>query len=109
MVKKKAATGEQKKKFTEPKVKWKKSKARSLLYKYIVEGQVPPDATDANGRSTMQLRDVYLMHPEFAEYDYEKFWSSDENDQGLSAFWLAEFFFSCSQQVVARSSRSLLQ
>lgn len=73
MVKKKAATGEQIKKFTEPKVKWKKSKARSLLYEYIVEGQVPPDATDANGRSTMQLREIYLMHPEFAEYDYEKF------------------------------------
>jgi hypothetical protein len=59
MVKKKAATGEQTKKFTEPKVKWKKSKARSLLYEYIVEGQVPPDATDANGRSMMHLREIF--------------------------------------------------
>jgi hypothetical protein len=56
-------------------VKWKKSKARSLHYKYIVKGQVPLDATDANGRSTMQLREIYLMHLEFAEYDYEKFFS----------------------------------
>jgi hypothetical protein len=54
-------------------VKWKKSKARRLLYKDIVEGEVPPDATDADGRSTMQLSDIYLMHEEFAEYDYEKF------------------------------------
>jgi hypothetical protein len=57
-------------------VKWKKSKARSLLYKCIIEGRVPPDATtNANGRSTMQLCDINLIHPEFAEYDYEKFLS----------------------------------
>jgi hypothetical protein len=71
--KKKKATEEKKKKFIEPKIKWKKSKARSLLYKDIVEGEVPPDATDADGQSTMQLKEIYVMHPEFAEYDYEKF------------------------------------
>jgi hypothetical protein len=65
MAKKKAA----KEKFIEPDVKWKNSKAKRLLYKDIVEGEVPPDATDADGRSTMQLSDIYLMHPEFAEYD----------------------------------------
>jgi hypothetical protein len=69
MAKKKAA----KEKFIEPDVKWKNSKAKRLLYKDIVEGEVPPDATDADGRSTMQLSVIYLMHPEFAEYDYEKF------------------------------------
>jgi hypothetical protein len=39
MVNKKAGKGEEKKKFKDAKVKWKKSKARSLLYKYVVEGQ----------------------------------------------------------------------
>jgi hypothetical protein len=69
----KEKTAKESAKFKEPKVKWKKSKARRLLYKDIVEGEVPPDATDADGRSTMQLSDIYLMHEEFAEYDYEKF------------------------------------
>jgi hypothetical protein len=69
MAKKKAA----KETFIEPDVEWKKSKAKRLLYKDIVEGKVPPDATDADGRSTMQLSDIYVMHPEFAEYDYAKF------------------------------------
>jgi hypothetical protein len=59
--------------FIEPDVKWKESKAKRLLYKDIVEGKVPPDATGADGQSTMQLSDIYLMHPEFAEYDYKKF------------------------------------
>jgi hypothetical protein len=69
MAKKKAV----KETFIEPDVKWKESKAKRLLYKDIVEGKVPPDATDADGRSTMQLSDIYVMHPEFAEYDYAKF------------------------------------
>jgi hypothetical protein len=34
--------------FIEPDVKWKESKAKRLLYKDIVEGKVPPDATDAD-------------------------------------------------------------
>jgi hypothetical protein len=71
MVKKKAA--KEKEKFKEPDVTWNKSEARSLLYNDIVEGKVPLDATDADGRSTMLLRDIYLMHPQFADYDYEKF------------------------------------
>lgn len=70
MVKKKAASmGEEKKKFKEPKMKWKKSKDRSLLCKDIVEGQIPPDGTNPNGQSMMQLHEIYLMHPELGEYD----------------------------------------
>jgi hypothetical protein len=65
MVKKKAA--KEKEAFKEPEVKWKKSKARRLLYKDIVEGEVPLDATDADGHSTMQLSEIYLMHTEYAE------------------------------------------
>jgi hypothetical protein len=67
-VKQPAAMGEEKKKFTkEPKVKWKKSKTRSLLYKDIVKDQVPLDATGDNGQSTMQLHEICLMHLELAE------------------------------------------
>jgi hypothetical protein len=54
-------------------VKWKKSKAKRLLHKDIVEGEVPPDATGADGRSAMLLNEIHLMHPEHAEPDYEKF------------------------------------
>jgi hypothetical protein len=71
MVKKKAGT--EKETFKEPEVKWKESKARRLLYKDVVEGRVPQDAADADGQSTMQLGDICLMHPEFAECDCKKF------------------------------------
>jgi hypothetical protein len=60
-------------KFKEPKVKWKKSKARRLLHKDIVEGEVPSDAAGVDGRSAMQLSHIYLMHLEFAEHECEKF------------------------------------
>jgi hypothetical protein len=60
-------------KFKEPKIKWLKCKARELLYKDIYEGRVPSVAKDANKQSTMPLRDIYLMHSEYADYDYEKF------------------------------------
>jgi hypothetical protein len=72
IVKEKTAK-EENEKFKEPKVKWKKSKARRLLYKDIVDGEVPMDATGTDGQSTMQLSDIYLMHHEYAEYGYEKF------------------------------------
>jgi hypothetical protein len=62
-----------KKSFKEPKTKWKDSSARRQLYKDIKEGRVPLDATDQDGKSTMQLRDIYSMHLEYAEYDYDKF------------------------------------
>lgn len=61
------------KKFKEPKTKWKKSQAKSLLYNLIMEGVVPDTATDENGKSTMPLQDIYLLDPEFAKYDYTKF------------------------------------
>jgi hypothetical protein len=49
MAKKKRIVGEEEKKFKEPKVKWKKSKAKSLLYKDIIEGRVPPDTVGPKG------------------------------------------------------------
>jgi hypothetical protein len=48
----------------EPKIKWKKSKARSLLCKDVKDGVVT---------STMALKDIYKMHPEYSCYHYEKF------------------------------------
>lgn len=59
--------------FKEPKIKWKKSKAKSLLYKDIKEGRVPLEAKDENGKTQMDLKDIYAMHPEYKEYDYSKF------------------------------------
>lgn len=57
----------------EPKISWKDSEARKLLYKDIVEGRVPLKAKDESGRSTMKLRHIYSMHPEYASYLYEHF------------------------------------
>jgi hypothetical protein len=59
--------------FKEPKIKWTKSKARALLYQDIKEGLVPLHAKDKDGKTTMKLKDIYEMHPEYAEYDYSKF------------------------------------
>jgi len=57
----------------EPKVKWKKSIAKQMLYKDIREGRVPLESKDADGKATMNLKDIYEMHPEYAEYHYDKF------------------------------------
>lgn len=57
----------------EPKIKWKKSKAKELLLKDILEGRVPKEAKDSSGKSTMKLEDIYLSRPEFSEYKYSMF------------------------------------
>ncbi len=57
----------------EPKVNWKKSKAKSLLSEDIMEGTVPLQAKDENGEPTMPLKGISAMHPEHAEYHYSKF------------------------------------
>ena len=66
--------------FEEPKIKWKKSNARALLLEDLCNGLVPLEAKDNSGKSTMKLKDIYAMRPEYAAYDYKKFLSR------LSAF-----------------------
>jgi hypothetical protein len=58
---------------TEPKIKWKKSEARRLLHKAIRDGEVPLEAKDDEGQSTMPLKDIYMMNPEHALCSYDKF------------------------------------
>lgn len=53
---------------SEPKVKWKNSVARSILYKDLKKGIVPLVAD-----GSLRLKDIYAMHPEYAEYSYQKF------------------------------------
>jgi hypothetical protein len=62
-----------KEKWKEPKVKWKKSRAKQLLYDDILAARVPSEATHEDGTSTMQLKDIYLMHTEYTDYHYSKF------------------------------------
>jgi len=57
--------------FKEPKIGWKKSKARKLLYDDIMEGRVPSEAM-SNGRRTTDYTEVYLMHQEYAAWDFGK-------------------------------------
>jgi hypothetical protein len=60
--------------FQEPKITWKKSDAKWLLYKDVMDGLVPLEATNHdNGQSTMQLREIYIMRPEYSHYLYAIF------------------------------------
>lgn len=59
--------------FKEPKIKWKKSQARALLYNDVLEGRVPLDPVDYQGRSTMKLEEIFRMHTEYQLYDRKKF------------------------------------
>ncbi len=54
--------------FEEPKITWKKSDAKRLLYKDVMDGLVPLEATNQdNGQSTMQLREIHIMRPEYTK------------------------------------------
>ena len=57
----------------EPKISWKKSEAKRLLYKGIMDGDVPLEAKDNLGLQTIPLCDIYIMHPQYALYCYDKF------------------------------------
>jgi hypothetical protein len=60
--------------FKEPKIKWKDSKARRILYKELTGGNIPKDAKDSNGRFMVPLlKDIYNMHEEYKLYDPKKF------------------------------------
>jgi len=68
-----------KEKFKEPKIKWGKSKARDLLFKDLVDRNIPRQAVDEHNKSTMKLKDIFQMHPEYKLYDREKFSSRLSN------------------------------
>ena len=71
--KKKKKKKKKPKTFKEPKITWRNSEARELLYNDIRFERIPSEAKDANGQSTMLLRDIYAMHLEYSDYDYKKF------------------------------------
>ena len=54
--------------FIEPKIKWRKSKAKQVLYEMIMEGII----SDVDDESE-NIEEIYLMNEEFAKYDYGKF------------------------------------
>ena len=56
--------------FKEPKTKWRKSKAKKILYQAILDGTVP--LNDKNFE-TMSLEDIYSIDPELSLYDFKKF------------------------------------
>ena len=53
--------------------KWKDSEARKLLYQDVLDGVVPLQAKDAQGRTTMKLKEIFSMHQEYSLFDYDKF------------------------------------
>jgi hypothetical protein len=65
---------EKKKNFKEPKIKWRNSKAKRLLYQAMMDGRVTLDKDDlGDGGEKMTLRAIYVLEAEFAEYNYDKF------------------------------------
>ena len=64
--------GNGKTKFLEPKIKWAKSRARKLLYTDVKEGSVPLYAI-IDGKRTTDNKEVYKMHPEYAEWNIDSF------------------------------------
>ncbi|KAG7372514.1 hypothetical protein IV203_018657 [Nitzschia inconspicua] len=53
----------------EPAIKWKHSRARQLLYQDIMDNKVPLDPKDD---LSLSLEDIFSMHAEYAEYDFER-------------------------------------
>ena len=54
-------------------IKWLKSKAWELLLKDLFDGVVPLNAKDENNKTTMPLKTIYKMRPEFQKYLYKNF------------------------------------
>jgi hypothetical protein len=55
--------------FKEPKIKWRKSKAKAILWALILDGTVPQDPKN----TTMSLEDIYFLDAEICKYSFEKF------------------------------------
>jgi hypothetical protein len=62
------------KKLKEPK-SWRNSRAKRLLYDDVKNAVVPLEAKDEYNRPTLPLKDIYLMHPEYARWRYDRFGS----------------------------------
>ena len=59
--------------FKEPKVKWKRSEAKRLLYKDLKEGTLPLFAMVDNKYTHPRTDQIYQMRPEYQKYDPAKF------------------------------------
>ena len=58
----------------EPEMRWEDSKAKEPLREDLKEGRVPRVAKDPETKkSTMKLKDIYNLRPEYQEYDYKRF------------------------------------
>jgi hypothetical protein len=82
MARRKKQAKQKKEDNNEPKVKWRKSNAKRLLYEDIMSGKISreTDGVDDHGEE-MQLLQIYASRPAFAEYRYDKFSSP------LSSLW----------------------
>jgi hypothetical protein len=79
--------------FKEPKIKWKDSKARLLLYKELMDGIIPRDAKDLNGRFMVPLlKHIYNMHEEYKLYDPKKFSSCQQSTNTVPQMYDAQCY-----------------
>ena len=63
--------------YKEPKVKWRKSEAKKIVYNALMDGVIPLKDTSFK---VMSLEDVYSIDPEFTLYDFKKFQGQGESD-----------------------------
>ena len=56
--------------YKEPKIKWRHSRARKLLYNDIVSGAIRFDDDD---KPLMSLQEIYAMHEDYADYLFDEF------------------------------------
>lgn len=63
----------EKEQYKEPKTRWEKSNAKRLLKKDLLDGLIPLEATDEDGKRTTDLRTLYCSRIEFTKYHYSKF------------------------------------
>lgn len=59
-------------KVKEPRIKWKDSRAKRILYEMLMEGIVPVREEDEDN-PVMSIKEIYMLHEDFALYDASKF------------------------------------
>jgi hypothetical protein len=64
----------------EPKIKWKNSMGRKILYEDIKAGTLK---FDENNQPLMPLEDIYSMHAEYADYRFDRFAQRLEGIRGI--------------------------
>jgi hypothetical protein len=70
---KKQAEEQNKRKWLEPKKKWRNSEAKKILFELLRDGTIPRVQHDSNGNDIMTIEEIYNLDDQFLLYDPDKF------------------------------------